>query len=160
MTKAKKPTTYHGLDVKMYKEVKLTLPEEAVFYWFTRFIKSGGMKSFPKDRIEFFWVSHKTCAFQLDHTTIKTERRVRELFRSLVKKYVLYYQRTKDSKTYYALTGVGHELIGPRFSATLKEMKKAKSNLYTPGGSPGWVKPDAETPATILKRMLPRLKPF
>ena len=159
MTKATKPTTYHGLNVKMYRDLKLTLPEEAVFYWFTRFVFSNGMKWIKKDRFTFFWVCHKTCAFQMDHTTIKTERRVRELFKSLVKKYVLYFMQAKDSKTHYALTDVGLELIGPRASARLKEYKNSNSNFCAHSAGQKFTKPDAEMPATILKRIMPQFKP-
>ena len=158
MSKAEKPKTYHGLNVKMYAEIKLTLPQEAVLYWFVRFMFSKNMKWLKRDVVTFFWICHKTCAFQMDHTSIKSLRRVQELFKNLVDKHVLYYFQAKDSKTHYALTEVGWELIGPWANRINEETKKANSNSYTPRGSSKYIKPDAEMPATILKRIMPRLK--
>ena len=154
------PTKYwYNLNAMLIGALKLTLSEMIVFRWFVGFVISGKMQHFNNNGREYFLVVLSKAVDDLKFTQLKTKRHYRRIFKSLVAKKVLYFMLENTNRAYYALTENGYDLCAPLLKAKHKQLgpRPDHKDKYQPAGR--FTKPDAEMPANILKRIMPRLNP-
>jgi len=150
---------WYNLNAMLIGALKLTLGEMVVFRWFVGFIVSGKMQSFENNDRRYFLVVLAKAVDDLKFSTIKSKYRVREIFKSLVAKKVLHFMLENTNRAYYALTENGYDLCAPLLKAKHKQLTRPQGGSYPSKNSGKFFKPDAEMPASILKRIMPRLNP-
>ena len=150
---------WYNLNAMLIGALKLTAMEMIVFRWFVGFVISGKMQHFDNNGREYFLVVLSKVIDDLKFTQIKSKQHARRIFKRLVDKKVFHFMLENTNRAYYALTENGYDLCAPLLKAKRKQMARPQGGSYSSFYSSKYLKPDAEMPATILKRMLPRLNP-
>lgn len=150
---------WYNLNAMLIGALKLSAVEMIVFRWFVGFVISGKMQHFENNGREYFLVVLSKAVDDLKFTQLKSKQHVRRIFKKLIEKRVLYFMLENTNRAYYALTESGYDLCEPLLKAKRRQLPQPVDHKQTHYTGSSFSKPAAELPASILKRIMPRLKP-
>ena len=150
---------WYNLDAMLIGALRLKPIEMIVFRWLIGFMHSGAMQNFEKGPAKYYWVSLPKLVADLNFTTLKTEQYARRILQSLCTKKVLYYALQDNNKSFYALTKNGADLVKHFKERYRRQITGPVDHRQTHHTGRRVAKPDAEMPATILKRIMPNFAP-